>query len=85
VPVGTIASFVSHRDFGGRSLTPSRATLGPTTTQCLINNIDQFFIFQNLVGFPHPRFPAIVNAVADESFTELALVVLSFDHAETPD
>src|SRR5262249_43070212 len=38
-----------------------------------------------IVGMLHPRVPAIIDAVADEFFPELAVVVLSFDHSETPE
>jgi len=57
----------------------------PTSSQCLVDRLDHFFVIQNLVSDLHPRFPAIINAVADESFAELALVVLSLNHPATPD
>jgi hypothetical protein len=70
----------SQRDFGWRSFASSRGALGPPSSQRFVDRLDQLFVIQNLVSDLHPRFPAIIDAVADESFAELALVVLSFDH-----
>ena len=42
------------------------------------------FVIQNLVNDFHPRFPAIVDAVADEAVPELELVILPFNHEATP-
>src|SRR5262249_22479086 len=63
------------------SFSPPRGALGPPPSQRLVHWLDQLFVIQNLVSDLHPRFPAIINAVADEPFAKLPLLVLSFDHS----
>src|SRR5262249_14641203 len=67
---------------------PSSSACGsvrPPPSQRLVHWLNQFFIMENLVGNLHPRLPAILDAVVDESLAQLALIVFSFDHAVAPD
>jgi hypothetical protein len=53
----------SQRNLGWRSFPSSCRAIRPTSSQRFIDSVDEFFIVQNLVGFLHPRFPTIVDAV----------------------
>src|SRR2546421_12122525 len=48
--------------------TSSRAAFWRPPSQHLVDRRDQLFVIQSLVSYLQPRLPAIIDAVANESF-----------------
>src|SRR5207248_10437115 len=55
---------------GREALPATTAALGTSLSQSLVDDGQEVFICQNLVGMPHPIFPQIVHLGGDQSIAE---------------
>src|SRR5215475_1210507 len=67
-------------DLGWRSHPATRRALGMSMLQCFVDGVDEIFVVENFVSLLHPRLPPILNWLAKETFRDLSLTVVSFDH-----
>jgi len=61
--------------FGRRGIPPPLPTLRIPPPQLLVDQIQQLFVFQNLVGFPHPRFHEGLRFAGEENLTQVLLAM----------
>jgi hypothetical protein len=65
---------------GRRLLAPSRAALLAAPQLRLPDRLDQFLVFQNVIGHTHPTWPEVAHFVSPKAITQAHLLVAPLDH-----
>jgi hypothetical protein len=65
----------SQYHFRGRGIPPPLPTLRVPLPELLVDQVQQLFVFQDLVGFFHPRFHQRFRFPGEEDLTQVALAM----------